>query len=66
MKSGMQVGEFRDMAPSERKLKLESLKEELFKLRVQLSTGQLQNTCSIKRVKKEIARCMTVERELAG
>jgi large subunit ribosomal protein L29 len=62
----MKASEFRDMVSDERKHKLESLKEELFKLRVQLATGQLQNTCTIKKVKKDIARCITVERELAG
>jgi large subunit ribosomal protein L29 len=56
----MKASEFRDMVSDE------SLKEELFKLRVQLATGQLQNTCTIKKVKKDIARCITVERELAG
>ena len=62
----MKAAEFRDMTPEERKIKLESLREDLFKLRVQLATGQLQNTCQLKQVKKDIARCVTVERELAG
>lgn len=62
----MNAGELRDMVPEERKHKLSSLKEDLFKLRVQLATGQLQNTHTIKQIKRDIARCMTVERELAG
>ena len=47
---------------------LTSLKEELFKLRFQHSTNQLENPAQINFVKKDIARVMTVirERELAA
>ena len=39
------------------------LKEELFNLRFQLATGQLENTARIKEVRKSIARIKTVLRE---
>jgi large subunit ribosomal protein L29 len=44
------------------------LREELFNLRFQHSTGQLENTMAIIRVKRDIARVKTVlrERALAG
>ena len=44
--------------------KVRDLKEELFNLRFQLATGQLQNTMVIKGVKHDIARCMTALRQL--
>ena len=39
------------------------LKEQLFNLRFQLATGQLENTASLKTVRKNIARVMTVLRQ---
>ena len=39
------------------------LKEQLFNLRVQLATGQLENTASLKQVRKDIARVKTVLRQ---
>jgi large subunit ribosomal protein L29 len=44
--------------------KIRDLKEELFNLRFQLATGQLQNTMVIKGVKRDIARSMTALRQL--
>ena len=40
--------------------KVAELKKELFNLRFQLATGQLQNTMQITAVKRDIARAMTV------
>ncbi|MCG6197675.1 50S ribosomal protein L29, partial [Anoxybacillus sp. LAT_38] len=40
-----------------------SLKEELFNLRFQLATGQLENTARIKQVRKDIARAKTILRQ---
>ena len=42
--------------------KLAESKEELFNLRFQLATNQLDNTARLKAVKKEIARILTVMR----
>lgn len=39
------------------------LKEQLFNLRFQLATGQLENTASLKSVRKKIARVKTVLRQ---
>ena len=39
------------------------LKEQLFNLRFQLATGQLENTASLKQVRKYIARVKTVLRQ---
>jgi len=43
--------------------KVRELKEELFNLRFQLATGQLQNTMVIQGVRRDIARCLTVLRQ---
>lgn len=43
--------------------KVEELKHELFNLRFQLATGQLQNPMRIKEVKKSIAQIKTIIRE---
>ena len=61
----MKVNEVRDMSAGELNQKLASLKEELFNLRFQLATGQLENPMRIKEVKKTIARIKTVQREQA-
>ncbi len=59
----MKVNEIREMSADEQSQKLASLKEELFNLRFQLATGQLENPMRIKDVKKTIARIKTVQRE---
>ena len=64
----MKANEIRELATSEIELKVKSLKEELFNLRFQLATGQLENTARIREVRKTIARMKTVirEREISG
>ena len=59
----MKVNDIRDMSTGELNQKLASLKEELFNLRFQLATGQLENPMRIKEVKKTIARIKTIQRE---
>jgi len=62
------VRELRELGDAELLERVESLKEELFNLRFQLATGQLDNPMRIKQVRHEIARILTVlrERELEG
>ena len=64
----MKVEDIRAKSNEELLQELTSLKEELFKLRFQHSTNQLENPAQIAFVKKDIARVMTVirERELAA
>ena len=59
----MKVNEIREMSADELNQKLASLKEELFNLRFQHATGQLENPTRIKDVKKSIARIKTIQRE---
>jgi large subunit ribosomal protein L29 len=55
--------ELRDMTAQELNQKLNDLKGELFNIRFQLATGQLENPVKIKFVKKDIAKVKTVIRE---
>ena len=62
----MQAKELKSLTSEELMNKLNDFKSELFSLRFQLATGQLENTARIKFVKKDIARVKTVlaERKL--
>ncbi|WP_027410242.1 50S ribosomal protein L29 [Anoxybacteroides tepidamans] len=64
----MKTKEIRDLTTAEIEQKIKSLKEELFNLRFQLATGQLENTARIREVRKSIARMKTIvrEREIAA
>ena len=62
----MKAKELRDLKSEELIVKLNDFKSELFSLRFQLATGQLENTARIKFFKKDIARVKTIlaERKL--
>ncbi|MDD3409662.1 MAG: 50S ribosomal protein L29 [Eubacteriales bacterium] len=60
----MKANELLAMNKTELEGKVKELKEELFNLRFQLATGQLENTMVVKGVRRDIARCMTVLRQL--
>lgn len=64
----MKASEMRDKTQEELQRELNELKSELFKLRFQLVTNQLENPMKLKDVKKSIARVKTVirEREIKG
>lgn len=59
----MKVNEIRNLSTAELDEKVAGLKEELFNIRFQLATGQLENPMRIREVKKTIARIKTVQRE---
>lgn len=59
----MKIKEVREMTVEELQSKLVSLKEELFNLRFQLATGQLDNPMRVRDVRKSIARVKTVLHE---
>lgn len=62
----MKAKEIRQLSDQELDNKLNSLKEELFNLRFQAATGQIENLNSIGNVKQDIARVKTIitERKL--
>ena len=59
----MKANEFVSMSKDQLTEKVAELKKELFNLRFQLATGQLQNTMQITAVKRDIARALTVLRQ---
>ena len=59
----MKIKEIRDMASQELQDKLRELKEEMFNLRFQNATNQLENPMRIAVVRKDIAKVMTVIKE---
>ncbi|HHW71425.1 MAG TPA: 50S ribosomal protein L29 [Clostridiales bacterium] len=59
----MKANELRELSNEELQDKLVELKGELFNLRFQSATGQLDNPMRIKEVRKDIARVHTILRE---
>ena len=59
----MKVKEVRQLSEAELGNRLSELKTELFNLRFQLATGQLDNPLRVKAVRKNIARVKTIVRE---
>jgi len=59
----MKATEVRDLSTEELSKKLGDLKRDLFYLRMQHATNQLDNPLKIKEVKRDIARVQTIIRE---
>ena len=64
----MKANEIRAMSAEQLERKLKDLKKDLFNLRLQHATNQLDNPIRIAEVKKDIARVKTIirEQQLAG
>jgi large subunit ribosomal protein L29 len=63
MATGLTAGQLRSSTPEDLSSKLAEAKEELFNLRFQSATGQLESHGRLRAVRKEIARIYTVLRE---
>jgi len=59
----LKVKDIRDLSDEELAKKMEEAKEELFNLRFQLATGQLDNGLKIRDARRQIARIQTIRRE---
>lgn len=59
----MRATDLRDLPYEELREKLSDAKEELFNLRFQMATNQLDNTARLREVRREVARIATVMRE---
>ena len=59
----MKAKEVRELSPAELETKLADLKKDLFYLRMQHATNQLDNPLKISQVKRDIARVKTIIRE---
>jgi large subunit ribosomal protein L29 len=63
MAAGVKAGELRELSSEELVSRLREAKAELFNLRVQSATGQLDNNRRLQIVRREIARIYTIMRE---
>jgi large subunit ribosomal protein L29 len=59
----MKSSELRDMTDTELREQLHTARRELFGLRFQHATGDLDNTATLRKAKQEVARALTVARE---
>ncbi len=59
----MKVQEIRGLSDGELQKRLSDLKTELFNLRFQMTTGQLDNVMRLREVRRSIARVKTVQRQ---
>jgi len=64
----MNASDLRELNDQELANRLRGFREEIFNLRFQNATGQLENTTRLNHVRKDIARCETLlrEREIAA
>ena len=63
MAAGTPAAELRELSEEELVMRLREAKAELFNLRVQSATGQLDNNRRLQTVRREIARIYTIMRE---
>jgi large subunit ribosomal protein L29 len=63
MAAGVKAAELRELSEEELVTKLREAKAELFNLRVQAATGQLDNNRRLQIIRREIARIYTIMRE---
>jgi large subunit ribosomal protein L29 len=59
----MKAAEIRDMGDSDLRDHIRTARRELFGLRFQHATGELDNTAGLERAKRDIARALTIARE---
>jgi large subunit ribosomal protein L29 len=59
----MRPADLRDMSDGELREHIQTARRELFGLRFQHATSELENTASLRRAKREVARALTVARE---
>ncbi len=63
MAAGVTASELRELGNEELVQRLRESKEELFNLRFQMATGQLENNRRLRTVRRDIARIYTIMRE---
>jgi large subunit ribosomal protein L29 len=63
MAAGVKAAELRELSEEELTTRLREAKAELFNLRVQAATGQLDNNRRLQVIRREIARIYTIMRE---
>ena len=61
----MKAEEIRALSPEELDGRIAELEDELFRLRVQNESGQLENPLRIRGARRDLARCKTIRNEAA-
>lgn len=61
----MKTEEIRALSAEELGLRIEDLEEELFRLRLQHQLGALENPLRLRALRRDLARCKTIQRETA-
>jgi large subunit ribosomal protein L29 len=59
----MRPADLRDLSDAELREHIKTARRELFGLRFQHATAELENTAGMQRAKREIARALTIQRE---
>lgn len=59
----MTIEQARELAEAELSQKVAALKQQLFELRVQAKLGRLEKGLELRNVRRDIARCLTVQQE---
>ena len=59
----MRPSDLRDLSDTELREHIQTARRELFGLRFQHATAELENTAGLRQAKKEIARALTIQRE---
>jgi large subunit ribosomal protein L29 len=59
----MRSSDLRDLSENELREHIQTARRELFGLRFQHATSELENTAGLKHAKREIARALTIQRE---
>ena len=62
----VKAGKIRELAVAEQDKRAGEIREELFKLRFQHATGQLENPVRMRTLRRELARVLTVQHEQAA
>ena len=58
-----EIAKLREMTPAELGQEESDLREEIWKLRLQVTTGQLQNPNKVREVRRDLARVLTIRRQ---
>jgi large subunit ribosomal protein L29 len=59
----LDTAKIRNMAPADLAKEEEQLREQIWRLRLQITTGQLQDPQKVRRARKDLARVLSIKRE---
>jgi large subunit ribosomal protein L29 len=62
----MKASDLKTKTPDELKTELVTLKREVFNLRFQKATGQIENTARVRQIRRDIARIKTSQQQRAS